>query len=66
LFDSYDLNSEYVGAMANIYDIASLIGAFGFGWVTDKLGSRGPTLFLIMFLTIPTIWCFYAVPYDAW
>mmetsp|Transcript_32983 Transcript_32983/g.32677 ORF Transcript_32983/g.32677 Transcript_32983/m.32677 type:complete len:191 (+) Transcript_32983:754-1326(+) len=66
LDDEYKIDKRYIGFMANIYDIASIIGAFGFGWLTDKLKARGPTLCLIMLFSIPTIWCFHIVPQDLW
>lgn len=66
LNDDYYISSQNIGIMANIYDVAALIGVFVFGWVTDKLGSRAPTLCFIMICTLPVIWGYQAVPYKLW
>lgn len=66
LSGQYQIDSHYIGIMTNIYDVASLVGAFGFGWITDKLGHRAPILSLIMFLTLPVLGVFDLVPFDAW
>mmetsp|Transcript_27439 Transcript_27439/g.27073 ORF Transcript_27439/g.27073 Transcript_27439/m.27073 type:complete len:196 (-) Transcript_27439:354-941(-) len=66
LHDDYGIDRNSIGIMANLYDVASLVGVFIFGWVTDRLGSRGPTLCVIMFSTLPIIWGFEVVPVNSW
>ncbi|CAG9315777.1 unnamed protein product [Blepharisma stoltei] len=69
-----NVNKNLIGAMANLYDIGGLVGGFIFGWITDRLGYRAPTICsmllgalpifgIIQLMTPSTWWMFFFITF---
>lgn len=60
LHDAYRWSADKSNNISQWYDVGGIIGGTIAGFISDKLRKRSPVLFVLLFLSIPSLWIYQA------
>lgn len=58
LHDAYGWSSDTSNNLSQWYDVGGIIGGTIAGYISDRLRKRSPVLFVLLFLSIPSLWIY--------
>merc|ERR1711990_779548 len=57
---AYRWSADKSNNISQWYDVGGIIGGTIAGFISDKLRKRSPVLFVLLFLSIPSLWIYQA------
>jgi len=60
LHDAYGWSTDISNNLSQWYDVGGIIGGTIAGYISDRLRKRSPVLFVLLFLSIPSLWIYQA------